>query len=97
MTEFKSLTEDIRQVLMQNWDPIGIADIPETHDEYDSYIAEIARMIVRRGSADDIARLLLAAEQNMGVEPNADRASEAARRLLGIGSGPNIDSVRSLP
>jgi hypothetical protein len=97
MSKFKSLPRDIRQVLVQNWDPIGIADIPEAHDEYDSYIPEIARMIVRRGSADDIAKLLLAAEQNMGVEPNADRASEVARRLLGIGSGPNIDSVRALP
>lgn len=29
---------DIAVILMQDWDPIGIKDVPECGDEYDSYI-----------------------------------------------------------
>ncbi len=28
----------IRKILMEEWDPIGVSDIPEAQDEYDSYI-----------------------------------------------------------
>jgi len=32
----------IRAALMQHWDPIGVADIPEAADEYDSYLGREA-------------------------------------------------------
>jgi len=28
--------EVIHRILMQTWDPIGVADVPEAQDEYDS-------------------------------------------------------------
>ena len=31
----------IRAVLMAEWDPIGVSDIPEAADEYDSYIGGV--------------------------------------------------------
>ena len=31
----------IRGVLMAEWDPIGVSDIPEAADEYDSYIGGV--------------------------------------------------------
>ncbi|WP_272939013.1 hypothetical protein [Sinorhizobium meliloti] len=27
----------VRDVLLRDWDPIGISDIPEAKDEYDAY------------------------------------------------------------
>lgn len=29
----------IREALMKEWDPIGVAHIPEAQDEYDGYVA----------------------------------------------------------
>lgn len=84
MRNVKSIAHDIRRVLMQNWDPVGIAEVPEAHDEYDSYVPVLERKIEQLRSADDIARFLLSAEQDMGIELNPVRALDVAERLLRI-------------
>ena len=33
----------LRLAVMELWDPIGVADIPEAVDEYDSYLPSIRR------------------------------------------------------
>jgi hypothetical protein len=38
----------IRAVLMQEWDPIGVADTPEAADEYDVYISKVHGLLIRR-------------------------------------------------
>lgn len=40
------IMEEIRQVLLHDWDPIGVADVPEAQDEYDSYIGGVYRLLV---------------------------------------------------
>src|SRR6266581_4716198 len=44
----KSYQDAIRKVLMDHWDPIGVAGVPEAQDEYDSYIHQIHGMLIRR-------------------------------------------------
>jgi hypothetical protein len=36
----------IRQVLLDVWDPIGIKDVKEAQDEYDSYLGGIYELLV---------------------------------------------------
>src|SRR5262249_3371917 len=38
----------IRDVLLHQWDPIGVGDIPEAQDEYDLYVSQIYGLLVRR-------------------------------------------------
>ena len=38
----------IREILLRDWDPIGVADVPEAQDEYDSYISQIYGLLIRR-------------------------------------------------
>lgn len=33
----KSFLQIVQQILMADWDPIGVKDCPEAADEYDSY------------------------------------------------------------
>lgn len=40
--------ERIRAILLHDWDPIGVAQIAEAQDEYDSYVSEIHGMLIRR-------------------------------------------------
>jgi hypothetical protein len=44
--ESRRIRVDIRHVLMDVWDPIGVKDIPQASDEYDSYLGEIMELLV---------------------------------------------------
>ena len=48
----------IRRVLMAEWDPIGVSDIPEAADEYDSYIGGVYELLERGASAANICDYL---------------------------------------
>ena len=37
--------DGIRRILLNDWDPIGVADIAEAQDEYDSYVGKIYGML----------------------------------------------------
>ncbi len=58
----------MRHVLLEVWDPIGIADEPNAQHEYDGYIGELYDLLVRH--ADDsriIDYLYWAAHDHMGL------------------------------
>lgn len=39
------LINQIRAILRDKWDPVGVGDNPALRDEYDAYLAYIARML----------------------------------------------------
>ncbi|WP_404355658.1 hypothetical protein [Methylotuvimicrobium sp. KM1] len=82
-TQAKSITEAIRKVLIEHWDPIGVMDDPEwPRDEYDSYIGEIYRYLARGESAEFIARHLCFIEETamgLGHLPESARLPVADR------------------
>jgi hypothetical protein len=60
---------DIRHVLLQTWDPIGIQDEPNAQDEYDAYIGDIFDLLV--GDAPDskiLDYLFWAVHEHMGLD-----------------------------
>jgi hypothetical protein len=71
------ITDAIREVLVRDWDPIGVMDAAAwPPDEYDSYIGEIYSSLVRGESAEAIARHLCRIEETvMGL----GRVSESLR------------------
>jgi len=58
----------IRAVLNEHWDPIGVAD--SVADEYDIYIAGLYSMLKQGDSTDSIASHLSTLESRMGVTVN---------------------------
>jgi len=46
------LLVEIRRVLLNVWDPIGIRDEENAKDEYDSYIGDVFRLLVS-GASDE--------------------------------------------
>jgi hypothetical protein len=48
----------IRRVLMAGWDPIGVSDVPEAADEYDSYIGGVYELLERGASVANICDYL---------------------------------------
>ena len=81
-----SLANQIRQIFVQDWDPVGIKNVPEAQDEYDQYLANITRMVQSQASQSHVAAALLQAEVNMGLVANENRANLIAEKLLLIHS-----------
>ena len=85
MNEPAGLFESGRQVLMSDWDPIGIRDVPQARDEYDDYARQIARTLAAGTSTADLSKRLLEIETaSMGLPGNRERANAAARKLWRI-------------
>lgn len=77
-----SLANQIRQIFLQDWDPVGIKHVPQAQDEYDSYLANITRLVQSQAAKNDIAAALLRAEVDMGLGTNENRANLVAAKLL---------------
>jgi hypothetical protein len=76
----------IRQVLLRDWNPIGVNNDPELADEYDSYIAPVYRILVGGRSEDDLIELLYRAERDqigMACE-SPEQLRPVAQKLLAL-------------
>ena len=47
LQQAKQYHQAIRDILLHEWDPIGIASVPAATDEYDGYIHQIHGMLIR--------------------------------------------------
>jgi hypothetical protein len=64
------IQDSIRQVFLRDWDPIGIGDVPDCADEYDSYISPVYRVLAGTRSTDDLVKCLLRIErEEMEIGP----------------------------
>ena len=52
------IISDIRQVLLNVWDPIGVSDVPECSDEYDCCLGGVYDLLANGSSDEDIADYL---------------------------------------
>lgn len=61
--------QELRRLLMQEWDPIGVKDAPEAADEYDGYRSPLMQLLRDGAAAERIADYLTTAERGMGLTP----------------------------
>ena len=79
----------VREVLMQEWDPIGVSGAPGAADEYGAYVGKAYVMLMdERATAETISAYLFEiATNHMGL-PNSeelgDRSDRAAKTLLAM-------------
>lgn len=63
--------EQVQQILLHLWDPIGVGGIEACADEYDSYAADIYDLLQQGQSRDSIQAYLVEIETDfMDLEPN---------------------------
>ena len=59
---------ELRRILMEEWDPIGVRGFPEAADEYDGYLGPLAARLGEGASAEAIAEYLTEIEEDrMGL------------------------------
>jgi hypothetical protein len=63
----REIQQAIGAVLLRFWDPIGIQDVAEAQDEYDSYVGPVYRLLASGASAEQIAQYLSDEESALGV------------------------------
>jgi hypothetical protein len=56
----REVMQTIRAALMQHWDPIGVADIPEAQTSMDSYIASVYRILADTRSEEELIEFFTA-------------------------------------
>jgi hypothetical protein len=73
--------QNIRTILLEDWDPLGVGDNPHLSDEYDAYIPGILRLLDNHCPADQLERYLLGIEEKWELTPDA-AASQAASKII---------------
>ena len=81
----KLLHKAIHKILIEEWDPIGVGDILEAQDEYDSYIPQIYKMIISRKPKYEIFKYLWWLEtEHMSLSGNRQQTEQCAERLFNL-------------
>lgn len=80
--EYKSAFERIHQILIKEWDPIGVGDEPYAQDEYDSYIPTIYRLLSEGADEHELTKHLeQLATVSLGLSSGTNHDAIVARRL----------------
>jgi hypothetical protein len=76
---------EIRHVLLDVWDPIGVKDEPNAQDEYDSYVGEILGLLSTGATDGQISdRLLYFVNDRMGLSATGEQMLPTIRALRAI-------------
>ena len=75
--------DEIRQILLRDWDPVGVGDNPNLADEYDGYLGGIMRLMENGCSFSELQQHLAHIEEELGIQLPNEQRSKAARALLG--------------
>lgn len=75
---------DIREILLSWWDPIGIGENPHLFDEYDDYIPEIKQLLeINSASYEELKKLLVNIEkEKIGTKPNLESINKSVSELM---------------
>jgi hypothetical protein len=83
----RTLHQGIKDVLLKDWDPIGVQDIPEAQDEYDSYVPTIYSMLITRKPINEVFEYLVWLEtEHMGLTSDRQQTRSIAEKLASLGS-----------
>jgi hypothetical protein len=77
----------VREILLRDWDPIGVSGIPEAADEYDTYANRAYVMLMDEGATvSEIAGYLYTvATEHMGLTDHgrlAEKSEQVAQLLV---------------
>ena len=68
----KEIQRAIGEVLLRNWDPLGVKDVPQAQDEYEGYVGGVYRLIASGATAKQIAEHLVRIETERLGYPDTD-------------------------
>jgi hypothetical protein len=77
------LINEIRRILVEEWNPIGISHYQVIEHEYDNYLSRISTLVTSGKTYREISEYLYQLETlSMGLSGDKERCSRVAARLL---------------
>jgi hypothetical protein len=77
--------EEIKGIFLRDWDPIGVAGMPEAADEYDAYAFEVFTSLHKGATATSISEYLDTIEtKHMGLSASSGRSGEIASKVIAL-------------
>jgi hypothetical protein len=84
-TEQKAIYKLIDEILWMHWDPIGVNDIEDVRDEYDTYTPIIFSLRIHGADKETIAQKLFEIEtKTIGLLGNIDNCRKVAGQIMNI-------------
>jgi hypothetical protein len=81
----RQIQQQIREILLHEWDPIGVADMPEAQDEYDGYVGGVYRLLAEAATPSAIAAHLARIEgDRMGLPSSPAARLDVATKLCAL-------------
>lgn len=75
--------QELRHLLMEQWDPIGVKHSPEASDEYDGYRAAVVELLREGAPAQRVAEYLAQVEQTrMGFNTTPQQLLPVGHQLV---------------
>lgn len=75
----------IKQILLEEWDPIGVKDFPEAQDEYDSYVSDVYHRLIHRVPKHELFDYLWEVENtHLGLYGNRSRTETVVEKLVAL-------------
>jgi hypothetical protein len=73
---------ELRELLLREWDPIGIANLADSQlDEYEHYAGQLVRRLRAGADETEIASVLESFRTDMGLEPSDELPLGVARAI----------------
>jgi hypothetical protein len=87
------LMPEVRRILLEEWDPIGISEFPGAQDEYDAYVLGVSKMICSGKSDEQLYGHLHWIEcERMGLDGNEVRTRNVAMKLASLLGGERFEA-----
>jgi hypothetical protein len=81
----REIREQIRRILLEHWDPIGIKDEPRAQDEYDGYIGPIFILLESGAAHEQLANhLWKIVQERIQLHPQAGATERTVKALKSI-------------
>jgi len=78
----KQLHKSVRSLLLDEWDPIGVNDVPEANDEYDAYVRGVHKLLTTGKGATEVFDYLWWVEtEHMGLPGDRQATLAVAEKL----------------
>jgi hypothetical protein len=85
-TLYAQVHNRVDELLHYIWDPIGVAGVPETRDEYDGYVPTVVKMLLDGSKAPEISAFLeKVVTHSMGITGTPEgslHSMKVAQRLV---------------
>ena len=79
----KRYHDAVGEILLHEWDPLGVVDVPEAHDEYNTYVYGVTSLLVRGEPQEKLIAYLWSVETEiMGLDGNRPQIEATVARLL---------------